>query len=103
MARVWELTMISFSTARMHIIAMHGYLGTGSIKVLIFNVAFQITIQGIGIVCAKMRHIESICPLANLLIRGKADTDLAVRDLVCHNTFHCRHDFCNARLVVCAK
>ena len=87
----------------MDAVSVDDELCTGCVEVLVFQLAQIAAVHGIGIVCAKMRHIESICPLANLLIRGKADTDLAVRDLVCHNTLHCRHNFCNARLVVCAK
>ena len=78
---------------------MHREAGSG-VKVLVLDVTGIAAVHRVGKVCTKAGDIEQVGTLANLLVRGKADAQLAVGAALADNGLHSGHDLGHTSLVV---
>ena len=92
-----------FGRTGMYINALEGYFCTAGVKVFVLDLAFRITVQGIGIVCAEFFYIEVGRSHADFFIRSKSGAERSVRYFFRKDMLQCSDDLCNAGLVVCAQ
>ena len=86
--------------ARVHREAADGHGGGSSVEVLVLNGAGIAAVHRIGKVGTEARNIEQLCTLADLFIRSKGDTQLAVGQAFFLNGFNSGQNFSNTGLIV---
>ena len=89
--------------AGMHREAVHGDHRVGGIEVLVLQLAHVAAVHRVGELCAETVHVKEVGALAHLFVRGEADAELAVGDVLLLNTLHCGHNLGDAGLVVRAQ
>ena len=92
---------LSLGIARMNAHALDDDLGSGSIEVLVFQVAQVAAIYGVSPVAAKLLYVEMMCTHTDFLVRIETYADISVLDfVVVAQIAHSLYDFSDARLVV---
>ena len=89
--------------AGVHREAVDGHGGGSGVEVLVLDVAGIAAVHRVGKVCAKAGDIEQVGTLADLLVRGKADAQLAVGAALADNGLHSGHDLSHTGLIVCTQ
>lgn len=87
----------------MHREAVDGHGGGSCVEVLILDAAYVTAINGVGEICAKARDIEEGSALADLLVGGEGDAELAVGAALGKEDLGGGQDLCHTGLVVCAQ
>ena len=82
---------------------MDGHGGSSGVEVLVLDVAGIAAVHRVGKVCTKTGDIEQIGTLADLLVRGKADAQLAVGTALADNGLHGGHDFSHTGFIICTQ
>ena len=82
---------------------MDGDSGRCGVEVLVLDAAHFAAIDGVGEVCAEARDVEERSALADLLIGGKGDAELAVGQLLFDKGLGGGQDLSNAGFVVSAQ
>ena len=83
--------------------AVHGHDGSGGIEVLIADLADVLTVNGIGVGRAEALDVKQARALADLLIGGEADAELAVGAIFGNDALQRGHDLGHTGLVVRAQ
>ena len=86
--------------ARVHREAADGHGGGSGVEVLVLNGAGIAAVHRIGKVGTEARNIEQLCTLADLFIRSKGDTQLAVGQAFFLNGLNSGQNFGNTGLIV---
>ena len=89
--------------AGMHREAVDGHGGGSCVEVLILDAAHVTAINGVGEIRAKARDIEEGSALADLLVGGEGDAELAVGTALGKEDLGGGQDLCHTGLVVCAQ
>ena len=89
--------------AGVHREAVDGHSGSSSVEVLVLDVAGIAAVHRVGKVCAKAGDIEQVGTLADLLVRGKADAQLAMGAALADDGLHSGHDLSHTGLIVCTQ
>ena len=89
--------------AGVHREAVDGHGSSGGVEVLVLNVAGIAAVHRVGKVCTKAGNIEQVGTLADLLVRGKADAQLAVGAALADDGLHSGHDLSHTGLIVCTQ
>ena len=89
--------------AGVHREAVDGHGGSSGVEVLVLDVAGIAAVNRVGKVCTKAGDIEQIGTLADLLVRGKADAQLAVGATLADDGLHSGHDLSHTGFVVCTQ
>ena len=84
----------------MYINTLEGYFCTAGVKVFVLDLAFRITVQGICIIRTEFFYIKVGRSHADLFIRSKGDTQLAVGQAFFLNGFNSGQNFGNTGLIV---
>ena len=82
---------------------MDGDSGRCGVEVLILDAAHVAAIDGVGEVCAEARDVEERSALADLLIGGKGDAELAVGQLLFDKGLGNGQDLSDAGFIVSAQ
>ena len=72
----------------------------GGVEVLIADLADVLAINGVGVGRAEAGHIKQARALADLLIGGEADAELAVGAVLGNDALQCSHDLGHAGFIV---
>ena len=92
---------LALGIACMNAHALDNDLGSGSIEVLVFQIAQVAAIYGVRPVAAKFLYVEMMCTHTDFLVRIETYSDVAVLDfIVVAQIAHSLYDFSDARLVV---
>ena len=91
------------TAARVYRKAFDLYFRTCGIEVLILDLILRTAIYSIGKICSKVFYIEEVCAAAHFFIRGKADTDFSMRNVLCDHLLCHSHDLSHTSLVICTK
>ena len=92
---------LALGIACMNAHALDDDFSSGSIEVLIFQVAQVAAIYGVRPVAAKLLYIEMMRTHTDFLVRIETYADISVLDfIVVAQIAHSLYDFCDARLVV---
>ena len=83
--------------------AVDGDSGRCGVEVLVLDAAHVAAIDGVGEVCAEARDVEERSALADLLIGGKGDAELAVRQLLFDKGLGSGQDLSDAGFIVSAQ
>ena len=83
--------------------AVDGDSGRCGVEVLVLDAAHVAAIDGVGEVCAEARDVEERGAFADLLIGGKGDAELAVRQLLFDQGLGSGQDLSDAGFVVSAQ
>ena len=70
------------------------------VEILELQFPYAATVDGVGPLRVKGIYVEVFCPLADLFIRRKGDTDIPVRDIFLFQHRQRRHDLGNPRFVI---
>ena len=73
------------------------------VEVLELDLPGGAAVEGIGVIGAEIRNVEMERPLADLLVRRKADAELSVREISGGNPFDSGQNLRDAGLVVGAE
>ena len=92
-----------FGRTGMDINTLESYLCAAGIEVFVLDLAFRISIQGVGIICTEFFYIKVSRPHANLFIRCKSNTERPMRDFFHKDMLQRCDDFCDSCLVICAQ
>ena len=88
----------------MNRLAVYNHFYAGSIEVFVLKFAKATTIDCVGAVRTKARHVKEIGTTSHFLIRSEGNFDFAVGDLwVGNKCFRKAHDNCHACFVVRAQ
>ena len=90
-------------TAGMDREAVDGDGGRSSVEVFVLDAAHVAAIDGVGKVCPEALEVEQSGTLADLLVGGEGDAELAVRPPLGQQGLHCGQDLGHAGLVICAQ
>ena len=82
---------------------MDGDSGRCGVEVLVLDAAHVAAIDGVGEVCAEARDVEERSALADLLIGGKGDAELAVGQLLLDKGLGGGQDLSDAGFIVSAQ
>ena len=82
---------------------VNGHNSRGGVEVLIADLAGVLAVDGVGVGGAEALDIKQAGTLADLLVGGKADAQLAVGALLGNNALQHRHDLGHTGLVVGAQ
>ena len=92
---------LSLGIACMNAHALDDDFSSGSIEVLVFQVAQVAAIYGVSPVAAKLLYVEMMCTHTDFFVRIETYADVAVLDfVVVAQIAHSLYDFSDARLVV---
>ena len=86
--------------AGVHREAVHRHGGRRGVEVLVLDGTGVAAVHGVGKVGPEARDIEQLSPLADLLVRGEGDAQLAVGQALFLQRFHSGQNFGDAGLVV---
>ena len=73
------------------------------IEVLVFDAAHIAAVNGIGKIGTKTGDIKQQCAFPDLLIRRKADAQLAMGEVFRQQGLYCGQDLCHTRLIICTQ
>ena len=91
------------SGAGVHREAVDGHGGSSGVEVLVLDVTGIAAVHRVGKVCTKAGDIEQVGTLADLLVRGKTDAQLAVGAALADDGLHSSHDLSHTGFVVCTQ
>jgi len=77
-----------------------GHGGCCGVKVLVLDGPGVAAVHGVGKISPKARDVKQVGTLADLLVRGKADAQLAVGQALFQHRLHSGHDLGHTSLVV---
>ena len=86
--------------ARVYVPAAHGYSGGRGVEVFVFYLAYRAAVHGVGKIGAEALNVKHGRAVADLLIGGKGDAELAVRLVFRDDGLHGGENFRDAGLVV---
>ena len=89
-----------FGRTGMDIDALENYFCTAGVEVFVLDLAFCITVQGIGVICTEFFYIEVSRSHADLFIWSKRNTERSVRYFFRKDMLQRCKDLRNAGLVV---
>ena len=90
-----------FCITGVYVSALDVDLCTGSIEILILQLANLAAVHGVGIFCTEFLHVKLVYAASDLLVGSKTNLNLSVFELrMLHNVLHCTHNLCNTRLVI---
>jgi len=78
-------------------------VAAAALKFSYSDVAGIAAVHRVGKVCTKTGDIEQIGTLADLLVRGKADAQLAVGTALADNGLHGGHDLSHTGFIICTQ
>jgi len=87
----------------MHGEAMDGHGGSSGVEVLVFHGTGIAAVHSIGKVGTKAGNVKQAGTLADLLVRGKGDAQLAVGQALFQHGLHGGHDLGHTGLVIGAQ
>ena len=80
--------------------AVDGHDRGGGVEVLVADLTDILAVNGVGVGCTEALYIKQACALADLLIGGEADAELAVGAVFSDDALQCGHDLGNTGLVI---
>ena len=87
-------------SARVDRETVDGHGGRSGVEVLVLNGTGIAAVHSVGKVCAEAGDVKQLCTLADLFIRSKGDTQLAVGQAFFLNGFNSGQNFGNTGLIV---